>query len=672
MTSPKSLTTLLSTVHDILSKPSPENATHPFSLKSEEAIATLGSVIDTTGQLATSLNSYTMVNWTNTKLVSLLRQQTSITETIHGSKESTRQVIKELRKRSGTNSNYGEDIPIEPQAVVDWCISKLQAWATSVGLEAYREDENKAGVLLAGLVFAMDVEFVVSRENPLRPRIDVASVTTAYSGSTDTTPSLDSFMARTIQNFCDELNKAEQARDPRRVAKLGSCVIDQLRYLKLLDPLAKAESPPEDKPGENFGVRWFTDTDKLYLVLQNLCQNEARAVASSVSLDRAPLDIYLVRCHAIALPYLISPSITFLVHVSPTAYLAMKNSSSESGSELDISLENLRSYLSLPRKGICLATLLLSSISVPQLFPQSLSMPSLLSRPTFPLVPEGSEIEHSFPEAVLTAGPQHMWTLDFTQGGQVPGVILSQSRLHEIELIIHPLGGIDTPLTLNVMSFGTGSWVAALLNPLNPVSSERYTALYRSPSNLHPPLQLRLTLPEEPGFLLEKVPVHSLKEVWAVLEVVREQCWLNEILLGCHWSTEGIANDDDDVPVDESDATEEQLLSVLNGTLTPQKIPVNVSLPQRTDPVFDPSLDSITMPSVDRRTKILMTSPERPPISGVVEITVAYDETRPRAVSVELSGAIGCDIKSETLEEIVRRGGALGLSGRIWANSAKT
>ena len=36
---------------------------------------------------------------------------------------------------------------------------------------------------------------------------------------------------------------------------------------------------------------------------------------------------------------------------------------------------------------------------------------------------------------------------------------------------------------------------------------------------MHPPLQLRLLVPEEPGFLLERVPVHSMREVWGILEV---------------------------------------------------------------------------------------------------------------------------------------------------------
>lgn len=64
-----------------------------------------------------------------------------------------------------------------------------------------------------------------------------------------------------------------------------------------------------------------------------------------------------------------------------------------------------------------------------------------------------------------------------------------------------------------------------------------------------------------------------------------------------------------------------------------------------------------------------MASPERPPISGLVEITVTYDETQPRGINVQISGAMGTDLKTDTLEEICRRGGTLGLSGRVWANA---
>lgn len=64
-----------------------------------------------------------------------------------------------------------------------------------------------------------------------------------------------------------------------------------------------------------------------------------------------------------------------------------------------------------------------------------------------------------------------------------------------------------------------------------------------------------------------------------------------------------------------------------------------------------------------------MTSPERAPISGLVEISVAYDETRPRGLAVEVNGAIGADLRFDQLEETSRRGGTLGLPGKIWAKS---
>lgn len=108
------------------------------------------------------------------------------------------------------------------------------------------------------------------------------------------------------------------------------------------------------------------------------------------------------------------------------------------------------------------------------------------------------------------------------------------------------------------------------------------------------------------------------------------------------------------------------------GKLTPHKIPVNVFLPPHnivTDSLFEtPDLDAIPQMQ-PRRPKIIMTSPEQPPISGLVEISVAYDETRPRGVAVEVSGAMSSDIKLDVLEEICRRGGTFGLSGRVWSNS---
>jgi hypothetical protein len=49
-----------------------------------------------------------------------------------------------------------------------------------------------------------------------------------------------------------------------------------------------------------------------------------------------------------------------------------------------------------------------------------------------------------------------------------------------------------------------------------------------------------------------------------------------------------------------------------------------------------------------------------------MEITITYDEKKPRGVSVTIQGAVGLDINASKLEEVCRRGGTWGLAGRIW------
>jgi len=91
---------------------------------------------------------------------------------------------------------------------------------------------------------------------------------------------------------------------------------------------------------------------------------------------------------------------------------------------------------------------------------------------------------------------------------------------------------------------------------------------------------------------------------------------------------------------------------------------VNVFIPtgNETDDLFGADLDFLT----GSRPKIVMTCPERAPISGLVEITITYDEKKARGVSVTIQGAVGLDVNAGRLEEECRRGGTWGLGGRIW------
>ncbi|EED83025.1 predicted protein [Postia placenta Mad-698-R] len=132
-------------------------------------------------------------------------------------------------------------------------------------------------------------------------------------------------------------------------------------------------------------------------------------------------------------------------------------------------------------------------------------------------------------------------------------------------------------------------------------SIERYTTLYTSPTRAHPQLYLRLTAPDEPGFILEKVPVHTLKEIWGILEIVKEQCWLNEIISAYTWTPEGLnIGEGLGEDIDDPEATQDDLQAILK---------------------------------------------------GMVEISVAFDPSRPRGVALDVSGAMGADLNSDVLEE---------------------
>ena len=66
------------TSQDVL--PSPTY--HPFAASPEEAILTLRRIVDTTNQAALSLNAHLSLPLSNPKLLSLYRQQSSISYTV--------------------------------------------------------------------------------------------------------------------------------------------------------------------------------------------------------------------------------------------------------------------------------------------------------------------------------------------------------------------------------------------------------------------------------------------------------------------------------------------------------------------------------------------------------------------------------------------------------------
>lgn len=185
-----------------------------------------------------------------------------------------------------------------------------------------------------------------------------------------------------------------------------------------------------------------------------------------------------MRGHALPLPYLDFPSISFLIFVSPKAYLTLlKTPPAPSSpvtksplSKIDIPFSILRPFVSTqPRPlGITTATLVLGTSITQTLPPDTLGMHDLMTRPTFPLHPAGENFDYTFIEISEPIGSQdfgktHRWFLDFTDSGKRPGVVMSQTRMREIESILNPLSSIDHMGTVPTMSLSLGSWVDLLV-----------------------------------------------------------------------------------------------------------------------------------------------------------------------------------------------------------------
>lgn len=580
---------------------------HPFSSSGEQTVSLLHALLDTTERVAHSvtLHSATLVN--DSKTVSLLRQQSDEQRPLHLSRTQVEKTIAAAEERRRADISY--DGPSDYSST----LARISAWSSAAGMQTYPENAPDT-LLLGGEVLVLDVALLPE------PTVHASYAGSAAEGRH--CPAMDAFISRLVSDV-------SKGGDGRRLR-------DALEYLMRLDKLAKREG--------NAGARWFDEVEALAKELARFTQEEVAVLAQLMGQPSVPLDVLLLRGHALSLPYLHSPALCFLVYLSPRAYLSLQRSAPVTTAlqlpSFDISSSHLynclNSDLSVP--GVTRAALALVPL------PQTSSTPAdplLSSQPSFPLVPTALGFTHNFP---LPTGPdagKYGWVLTFGKG-----VVMSQSRMLKIASVVQPHQQLSYTGTGPSLSFVTGGWVDMLLNPEGSLVAERYTATYVSPTKMHPPLRLTLTTPDEPGFLLERVQVYNMQEVWAVLEIVRDQCWHNETLNGISWLPEAIAGPSaTDDPG--TGATEEELRALLTGTYTPRSIPVNIY-------VLSPA-------------GIGLTFPERPPMPGMVMISVALSGAA--GATVKVQGAMGVDIQMSALEEAVRRGSTLGLPGRIWAAS---
>lgn len=183
-----------------------------------------------------------------------------------------------------------------------------------------------------------------------------------------------------------------------------------------------------------------------------------------------------MRAHSLPLPYLTVPSLSFLVHVSPRAYLTLLRKASTAPTtsnallpSLDVPFSSLRPFVgSHPRPaGVTTANLYFSSSH--ESHNSNTNPPNeytLVVRPTFALVSTGDRKEIYFPTVNDILKKTHGYILDFTDGGRHPGVIMSQMRMHEIQLVLDPIEELETTVQVDtpVVQVVAHTWVDMLVS----------------------------------------------------------------------------------------------------------------------------------------------------------------------------------------------------------------
>ena len=166
-------------------------------------------------------------------------------------------------------------------------MSRLEAWGSSAGMEAFKEEEREGRmtVVLGGKVLVIDVDLAINRADPGKPTVNVANVKTSYAvpngGSVGTTmqgsASLDGLLRNSFGAFLEEVQRAAgvdgDGQDGVRAARLGKTCQDHLKYLMMLDHLALAEG--------DAGLKWFGEVDQLALEVESFATSEAQVILSS-------------------------------------------------------------------------------------------------------------------------------------------------------------------------------------------------------------------------------------------------------------------------------------------------------------------------------------------------------------------------------------------------------
>ncbi|KDN41365.1 hypothetical protein RSAG8_07480, partial [Rhizoctonia solani AG-8 WAC10335] len=328
------------------------------------------------------------------------------------------------------------------------------------------------------------------------------------------------------------------------------------------------------------------------------------------------------------------------------------NPTSDPQPNIDIPINLLRRFVAQypTPPGITTCNLIIVSSSQPN---SGLMHHSPSSVPYFPLlgVPSVPSQSHAFP----LPGGDSSWVLDFG----AKGLIMRRSAMQALVQALGHVSDIDVTLSgMGFMNLGMGlmnednpGWVSMLLQKRSRILAEHLYTTQNSPNQLFPPIHLTLRVPNEAGFVLGRVRVRNMAEVWATLEIVREQCWLNNIVASYVW---------EDTPPQHTEAPEAAgtgLANLLSGKF--------LSIPTQMN---------ISTGSTHLSLLLQFPIPSKGGVPSVVQFMVSYDPTATRGTRIQFGTLESKLPVTETLgrfedqvDEVVRRAGPLAAVGWLHA-----
>lgn len=443
---------LLDAVHDVLvTLPSPASQAHPFSNSSSSLSSKLNSILDMTSQWSYALTQLSAIPPSDqtSKLVSLLKQHAAISASIGVTRAATTSLASADRRVL-----FPDMTPPSP--------SRLVEWGRSAGMETFIESSSRSATstfALGGKVLVLDIDI----DGGVVVKTSFAVGSDPPNGAS-AAPHLDAFLARQIFKWVEAAKRASSGglspdiEDPAMEAAI--CVRSlqsHLRYLMMLDSLAVGE-------GER-GIRWFMEPVTACQSFDPNVQYAAGCVATSrcvthgfkPSCSRSTVQALDQKLAQRALPilYFDTLSLSFLVWLSPLAYLRLLRSSPPRAvvGPIDISLAHLKDSLAKNSEGATIVSL--------RLVPSS----DILSTTTMALADDHNS--HTFPST-----SSHSWVLDFSSRPYPShgGIVVSQSRMRAIQNIL----GVDmTADYLMGMGVPTGTSVGNGMGSMGSFGSVR-------------------------------------------------------------------------------------------------------------------------------------------------------------------------------------------------------